>query len=42
LDPKQEAHEIIATLRQSELTLRARGVSRIALFGSRARGDNRP
>ncbi len=37
-----DRHEIIATLRHSEPTLRARGVSHIALFGSRARGDNRP
>ena len=37
-----DRQEIIATLRHSEPTLRARGVSHIALFGSRARGDNRP
>ena len=35
-------HDIIATLRQNEAALRARGVSHAALFGSRARGDNRP
>ena len=29
-------------LRKNEPTLRARGVSHAALFGSRARGDNRP
>jgi predicted nucleotidyltransferase len=34
--------EILARLRESETTLRARGVSHAALFGSRARGDNRP
>ena len=34
--------EIIARLRENEPTLRARGVSHAALFGSRARGDNRP
>ncbi len=34
--------EIIARLRENEPALRARGVSHAALFGSRARGDNRP
>ena len=34
--------EIIAKLRENETALRARGVSHAALFGSRARGDNRP
>jgi predicted nucleotidyltransferase len=34
--------EIIAKLRQNEAALRARGVSHVVLFGSRARGDNRP
>jgi len=33
---------IIARLRASESQLRARGVAHAALFGSRARGDNRP
>ena len=33
---------IIAKLRENEAALRARGVSHAALFGSRARGDNRP
>jgi len=33
---------ILARLRSSEPDLRARGVSHAALFGSRARGDNRP
>jgi predicted nucleotidyltransferase len=34
--------EILARLRKYEPALRARGVSHAALFGSRARGDNRP
>ena len=34
--------EILAKLRENELALRARGVSHVALFGSRARGDNQP
>ena len=34
--------EILARLRENEASLRARGVSHAALFGSRARGDNRP
>lgn len=34
--------EIIRRLRKHEPALRARGVSRAALFGSRARGDSRP
>jgi predicted nucleotidyltransferase len=33
---------ILDTLRENERALRARGVTHIALFGSRARGDNRP
>jgi uncharacterized protein len=37
-----EATEIIARLRGAEAELRARGVCHAALFGSRARGDNRP
>ena len=32
----------IDTLRENEAALRARGVAHAALFGSRARGDNRP
>jgi hypothetical protein len=32
----------LETLRRSEQALRARGVRRAALFGSVARGDNRP
>ena len=34
--------EIIARLRENEAVLRAQGVRYVALFGSRARGDNRP
>jgi hypothetical protein len=33
--------EILARLRENETALRARGVRHAALFGSRARGDNR-
>ncbi|MGH7103053.1 MAG: nucleotidyltransferase family protein [Acetobacteraceae bacterium] len=36
------SQDIIAKLRANEAALRARGVSHAALFGSRARGDNRP
>jgi predicted nucleotidyltransferase len=36
------AQEVLETLRRSEHTLRARGVAHVALFGSIARGDNRP
>ncbi len=35
-------NEVIARLKDNEAALRARGVSHAALFGSRARGDNRP
>ena len=34
--------EIIARLQENEAVLRARGVHHVALFGSRARGGNRP
>jgi uncharacterized protein len=34
--------EIISGLRRLEPILRARGVTRLAIFGSRARGDHRP
>ena len=34
--------EIIDRLRENESALRARGVAHVALFGSRARGDERP
>jgi predicted nucleotidyltransferase len=34
--------DIITRLRENEAALRARGVAHAALFGSRARGDERP
>jgi len=34
--------EIIARLRENEVTLRQRGVAHAALFGSRARGEHGP
>jgi predicted nucleotidyltransferase len=34
--------DAIATLRRNEQTLRARGIRHAAIFGSVARGDNRP
>ncbi len=37
-----DRNEALETLKRSEQTLRARGVRRAALFGSVARGDNRP
>jgi predicted nucleotidyltransferase len=37
-----DSHEALETLRRSEQALRARGVRRAALFGSVARGENRP
>ena len=37
-----DKHGIIARLRENETALRARGVTHAALFGSRARGDDRP
>ena len=37
-----ESQEVIATLRQHEGDLRARGVRHAALFGSTARGTARP
>ena len=36
------ANTVIATLRRHEQALRARGVAHAAVFGSVARGDNRP
>ncbi len=33
--------EIIARLKEMEPQLRARGITRLQMFGSRARGDNR-
>ena len=35
-------NEIIADLRRLERKFRDHGVTRLAIFGSRARGDNRP
>lgn len=37
-----DSHDALETLRRSEHALRARGVRRVALFGSVARGDSRP
>jgi len=37
-----KAQEAIATLRRHESVLRARGVTHAAVFGSVARGENRP
>ena len=34
--------DILARLRENERSLRERGVTHAALFGSRARGDNHP
>jgi hypothetical protein len=37
-----DRQEILSKLRANEAALRSRGVSHAALFGSRARGDDRP
>jgi uncharacterized protein len=37
-----DRQDIIARLQEHEAALRARGVAHAALFGSRARGDDRP
>jgi uncharacterized protein len=37
-----DRHEILERLRENERALRERGVTHAAVFGSRARGDNRP
>src|ERR1700693_199098 len=37
-----DKQDILARLRENEAALKARGVAHAALFGSRARGDNRP
>ncbi|HEY7297385.1 MAG TPA: nucleotidyltransferase family protein [Xanthobacteraceae bacterium] len=37
-----DAHDAVATLRRHERVLRARGVTHAAVFGSVARGENRP
>jgi predicted nucleotidyltransferase len=34
--------EIIATIRKNAEAIKAEGVTRLAIFGSRVRGDNRP
>jgi hypothetical protein len=39
---RMDRQQIIARLREHEAALRARGVAHAALFGSRARGDDRP
>ena len=36
------SEEILTKLRENEAALRTRGVQHVALFGSCARGDNRP
>jgi len=40
--PMINASDALATLRHYESALRARGIRRAAIFGSVARGDNRP
>lgn len=37
-----DAERALSTLRQNESALRQRGICHVALFGSVARGDNRP
>ena len=37
-----DKQDIIARLKENEAALKARGVTHAALFGSRARGDDRP
>jgi predicted nucleotidyltransferase len=37
-----DTQQILDRLRENERDLRERGVTHAALFGSRARGDNRP
>jgi predicted nucleotidyltransferase len=37
-----DKHDILSRLRENEAALKVRGVTHAALFGSRARGDNRP
>jgi len=34
--------EIIATIRKNATAIKAEGVTKLAIFGSRVRGDNRP
>lgn len=40
--PSLTRDEIIVRLRENEAALHARGIAHAALFGSRARGDQRP
>jgi uncharacterized protein len=37
-----DKQDILTRLRENEAALKARGVTHAAVFGSRARGDNRP
>jgi uncharacterized protein len=37
-----DREQVVATLREHEMELRAAGVIRLSLFGSTARGDQRP
>jgi uncharacterized protein len=41
-DYRMNKHDIIARLKENEAALRAQGVAHAALFGSVARGDQRP
>jgi len=41
-DEHMNRQEILDKLRENERALRERGVTHAAVFGSRARGDNRP
>jgi uncharacterized protein len=41
-DCLMDKHDIIARLRENEAALKAQGVAHAALFGSVARGDQRP
>jgi hypothetical protein len=41
-EKRAERDDLVARLRALEPALRARGVTRLGLFGSRARGDHRP
>lgn len=41
-DAFMNRQEIIAKLKENEAALRSQGVAHVALFGSRARGDDRP
>jgi predicted nucleotidyltransferase len=42
MNERMNKQEILDRLRENERALRERGVTHAALFGSRARGDNRP